>query len=177
MGSDHNVEESKEENEAMATLVRWDPFREVAALQNEVSRMMNGLFEGGGRQQQQQSWVPTVDAWETPSELVYAFDLPGIPQDQISVEFEEGAVTVSATRERSDEVSDERYHRLERRYGTFSRTVGVPQGVSEEAITASYKDGVLELHIPKPEQPKPKKIEIGFESKEPATIEGTSTQQ
>ena len=159
----------------MATLVRWDPFREVAALQNEVSRMMNGLFEGNGRQQQ--SWVPVVDTWETKDELVYAFDLPGVAQEQISVEFEDGALTVSATRERSSEVSDELYHRLERRYGTFSRTVGVPQGTAEESIKASYKDGVLEIHIPKPAQPKPKKIEIGFESPQPATIEGSSTQQ
>src|SRR5581483_785734 len=102
----------------MATLVRWDPFREVAAAHNELSRLMNGLLEGNGRQEQ--SWVPTVDVWETDDSLVYAFDLPGVPQDAISVEAEDGALTVSATRERSAEVSRERYHHLERRHGTFS---------------------------------------------------------
>jgi HSP20 family protein len=159
----------------MATLVRWDPFREVAAAQNELSRMMNGLFEGNGRQAQ--AWVPTLDAWETTDELVYAFDLPGIPQDKISVEIEDGTLTLTAERERSQEVSEELYHRFERRHGAFSRTVGLPQGVSEDAIRATYKDGVLEIHVPKPEQAKPKKIEIGFDSAETKTIEGTSTQQ
>jgi HSP20 family protein len=158
----------------MATLVRWDPYREVAALQNEVSRLMSGLFEGNGRTVQ--SWVPTLDAWETEDALVYAFDLPGVAQDRISVEVEDGALTVTAERERSMEVSEERFHRLERRHGTFSRTVGLPQGVSEDAIAASYKDGVLEIRVPKPEQAKPKKIEIGFDSA-PETIEGTATKE
>ncbi len=158
----------------MATLVRWDPIREASAMHNELSRLMNGLFEGNGRATQ--SWVPTLDAWETDDALVYAFDLPGVPQDKISVEVEEGALTVTAERERSEEVSREHFHRLERRHGAFTRTVGLPQGVSEDAIAASYKDGVLEVRVPKPEQAKPKKIEIGFASGT-ETIEGTATKQ
>jgi HSP20 family protein len=158
----------------MATLVRWDPYREVAALQNEVGRLMSGLLEGNGRSVQ--SWVPTLDAWETEDAVVYAFDLPGVAQDKISVEVEDGALTVTAERERSAEVAEEQYHRFERRHGTFSRTVALPQGVSEDAIAASYKDGVLEIRVPKPEQAKPKKIEIGFDSV-PETIEGTATKE
>jgi HSP20 family protein len=159
----------------MATLVRWEPFREVAAMHNELSRLMNGLIEGSGREAQ--SWVPTLDVWETDTELVYAFDLPGIPQDKISVEVEDGALTVTAERERTEEVSKENFHRFERRFGTFSRTVGLPQGVSEDAIKASFKDGVLEIHVAKPEQPKPKRIEIaGGDASQPQTIEGTATQ-
>ena len=123
----------------MATLVRWEPFREVAAMQNELSRLMNGLLEGNGKQTQ--AWVPALDVWETDDELVYAFDLPGIPQDKISVEAEDGALTVSAERERTEQVSQERFHRFERRFGAFSRTVGLPQGVSEDDIKASYADG------------------------------------
>jgi len=156
----------------MTTLVRWDPFREVAAVHNELSRLMNGLFEGNGRLAQ--SWVPTLDAWETEDELVYAFDLPGVPQDKISVEVEDGTLTVSAERERSEEVSRERYHRYERRFGTFARTVGLPQGVSEEAIKAAYKDGVLEVRVPKPAQVKPKKVEIAFAEPGHVTIEGSA---
>src|SRR5579872_6285185 len=106
---------------SMTTLIRWDPFREAAAVQNELSRLMNGLFEGNGRATQ--TWVPTLDAWETDDELVYALDMPGITQDQISVEVEDGTLTVSAERERSEEVSQERYHRFERRFGSFARTV------------------------------------------------------
>jgi len=157
----------------MATLVRWDPFREVAAVQTELSRLMNGLYEGTGHSAQ--SWVPTLDAWETEDALVYAFDLPGVSQDKISVEVEDGALTVTAERERSQEISRESFHRFERRHGTFERTVGLPQGVSEDSIGASYKDGVLEIRIPKPEQAKPKKIEIATDAA--PTLEGTATKQ
>jgi HSP20 family protein len=156
----------------MTTLIRWDPVREAAAVHNELSRLMNGLFEGNGRSAQ--TWVPTLDAWETEDALVYAFDLPGVPQDKIEVEVEDGTLTVSAERERSDEVSPERYHRFERRFGSFARTVGLPQGITEDAIKASYKDGVLEIQVPKPEQVKPKKIQIGFEGSA-KTIEGSAS--
>jgi HSP20 family protein len=157
----------------MATLVRWDPFREVAAMQNELSRFMNGLLEGDGRQSQ--AWVPTLDMWETENELVYAFDLPGIAQDKFTVEVEDGALTVTAERERTEEVSQDRFHRFERRFGSFSRTVGLPQGVSEDDIKASYNNGVLEIHVPKPAQAKPKRIEVAVDGAQ-SVIEGTSNQ-
>lgn len=157
----------------MATLVRWEPFREIATLQNEMSRFMNGLLEGNGRTNQ--SWVPALDVWETENEIVYALDLPGIPEDEISVELDDGALTIAAERERKQEESDERFYRFERRYGTFSRTFGVPQGVTEGDVKADYKNGVLEVHVRKPEQPKPKRIQIG--SAPDATIEGKSEQK
>ena len=78
----------------MTTLVRWDPFREMSALHDELSRLMNGLYEVPGRPTQ--SWVPTLDAWETDDEFVYAFDLPGVPQDRVTVEAEDGTLTVTA---------------------------------------------------------------------------------
>jgi HSP20 family protein len=160
----------------MATLVRWEPFRELAALQSDVSRLMNGLFEGatGAGNGQSQAWVPAVDVWETEKELVYAFDLPGIPEEKISVELEDGALTVTAERERTEEQKGENYYRFERRYGTFTRTIGVPQGVTEDMIAARYDNGVLEIHVQKPEQPKPRRIQVG--RGEQATIEGTAEQ-
>jgi HSP20 family protein len=152
----------------MTTLVRWDPLREVAAVQTELSRLMNGLFEGSTRQTQ--AWVPMLDVWETEDAVHYAFDLPGIPKDKIAIEAEDGMLTVSAVREREQKVESGRYQRFERRYGTFSRAVGLPQGVSEDAIKASYENGVLTISVPKPEQPKPKRIEIQVEGEQP-TIE------
>jgi HSP20 family protein len=157
----------------MATLVRWEPFREIATLQNEMSRFMNGLLEGNGRTNQ--AWVPALDVWETESEIVYALDLPGIPEEKISVELDDGALTIAAERERTQEESEERFYRFERRYGTFSRTFGVPQGVAESDVVADYKNGVLEVHVKKPEQPKPRRIQIG--SAPDATIEGKSEQK
>ena len=157
----------------MATMVRWAPLSEVASLHNEMSRFMNGLLEGNGRASQ--SWVPVADVWETENEVVYAFDLPGIPEDRISVELDENTLTVTAEREREQKVEDGRYYRFERRFGTFSRTIGLPQGVTEDSIKAEYKHGVLELHVAKPEQPKPRKIQIGVGgSSEQKTIEGSA---
>ena len=155
----------------MATVVRWSPFRELATMQNEMSRLMNGLLEGNGRETQ--SWVPALDVWETENELVYAFDLPGIPQDKINIEVEDGTLTVSAEREREGEVSGERFYRFERRFGTFTRTIGLPQGANEDSIRAEFRDGVLEIHVPKPEQVKPRRIQIGGSS-EQKTIEGSA---
>jgi HSP20 family protein len=116
--------------------------------------------------------MPAVDVWETDNELVYAFDIPGISEDEISVEYDEGALTVSGKRERTEQSENDRFYRYERRFGSFSRTVGLPQGVEEDAIQADYRNGVLEIHVPKPEAPKPRRIQIG--SGEQATIEGSS---
>jgi HSP20 family protein len=159
----------------MATLVRWAPFSELASLQNEMSRFMNGLVEGNGRTTQ--SWIPTADVWETDDEVVYAFDLPGIPEDKISIELDDGALTITAEREREQKVEDGKYFRYERRFGTFTRTIGVPQGVTEESVKATYENGVLAVHVAKPAQPQPKKIHIGVGGSEPKTIEGSATQK
>jgi HSP20 family protein len=150
-------------------IVRWEPLRELAALQNEMSRFVGSAFgEGNG---QQRAWVPAVDVWETDKEVVYAFDVPGVPEDKISIEFEDNSLTVSGERERTKEISDERLYRFERRFGSFSRTIGLPQNVREDQIKADYKDGVLEVQVAKPETPKPRRIQIGGEK---ATIEGKS---
>jgi HSP20 family protein len=156
----------------MATLVRWDPFREIAQLQNEIGRLFGGLT-GPGNGTSGQTWVPALDMWETDDEVVYAFDLPGIPQDKISIEFDDGAVTVSAERERTQEVKQDRFYRFERRHGSFARTIGLPQGVEEDAISAEYKDGVLEIHVQKPKAAAPRRIQISGGG-ERATIEGTA---
>jgi HSP20 family protein len=134
---------------------------------------MNGLLEGNGRTNQ--AWVPALDVWETEDEIVYALDLPGIPEENISVELDDGALTISAERERTQEESDDRFYRFERRFGTFSRTFGVPQGVTEGDVRAECRNGVLEVHVRKPEQPKPKRIQVG--SGHGATIEGKSEQK
>jgi HSP20 family protein len=156
----------------MARLITWEPVREVAALHNEMSRLMNGLLEGNGRTTE--SWVPAVDVWETETELVYAFDLPGVPEEKITLEFEDGSLTVAATRERYEEEKGDRYHRAERRYGAFRRTLGLPQGVSEHDLTATYERGVLEVHVRKPQEQKPRRIQIG--GLEQPTIEGSASE-
>jgi HSP20 family protein len=155
-------------------LVRWEPFRELAALQNEMGRWMNqaaGTSPGGNGQSS--TWLPAVDVWETEKELFLSFDLPGIPEDKIAVELDDNVLTVSGERERTQERTNDRFYRFERRFGQFARSVTLPTGVKEEDIKADYKDGVLEVRVPKPEEPKPKRIQIGSQG----AIEGNSTRK
>jgi HSP20 family protein len=154
----------------MATLVRWEPFRELAGFQAEVGRLMNGLFDGPG--QATQSWVPALDVWETDTELVYAFDLPGVDEHDVTIEAHDDTLTVTAKREKTIEESGDRFVRFERRYGTFSRAVGLPAGVDDSKIAAAYVNGVLEVRVPKPAEVKPRKITIGGTL---ADVESTSS--
>jgi HSP20 family protein len=142
----------------MSTLVRWEPFRELASMQGDMNRWLNTFFDGQTRETR--SWVPALDVWETDNDVVYAFDLPGIPEDKISIEVKDDTLTVSAEREKTEETSEDRYYRFERRYGSFTRAIGLPQGVDEDQINASYRDGVLEVRVPKPAEQKPRRIEL-----------------
>jgi HSP20 family protein len=154
-------------------LVRWEPFRELAALQNEMGRWMGQLAGATPGNGQSSNWLPAVDVWETEDELVLAFDLPGIPEDQVAVELDDNVLTVSGQRERTSEHSSERFYRFERRFGSFSRSVTLPAGVSEGDVKADYTNGVLEIRVPKPEEQKPRRIQIGSQG----AIEGTSTRK
>ena len=144
----------------MTTLIRFDPYREATALQGEMARFLT-LFGGATGTATAGVWAPAMDVWETDDEIVYAFDLPGIPKDTVSIEFDHGVLTLSAERERSQEVSAGQLHRFERRYGAFSRVIGLPQGVSEDQISARYENGELEVHVKKPEVELPHRIQIG----------------
>jgi HSP20 family protein len=157
-------------------VVRWEPFRELAALQSEMGRWMNqmGLASQPGNGQSTSNWVPAVDVWETENELVLSFDLPGIAEDKIAVELDDNVLTVSGERERTERQEGDRFYRFERRFGSFTRSVTLPPGVSEDQIRADYRDGVLEIRVPKPEEQRPKRIPIGGTSERP-TIEGTGT--
>ena len=157
----------------MTTLIRWDPFREMASLQNDMSRLMNGILGAANGNGDTRTWIPPVDVWETADEVVYAFDLPGMSEEDVSVELDEGTLTISGARERTDEVSNDSLYRYERRFGSFSRTIGLPQGVTDDSVRAEYKNGVLEVRVTKPEQPKPRRIQIG--DGQQATIEGKSS--
>jgi HSP20 family protein len=154
----------------MATLVRFDPFRELAGLQDEMSKLIGGFVGDSPGERSARSWIPALDAWETENEVVYAFDLPGIPEDKLSIEYEDGSLTVSAEREREQTRSGDGYLRYERRFGTFQRAIPLPSGVKESDVTASYENGVLELHVKRPEQPMPRRIPIS--KSESGAIEG-----
>jgi HSP20 family protein len=155
-------------------VVRWSPLTELASLQNDMARMAETFFGSRPGNGGSSSWLPAVDVTETDEELVLSFDLPGLKEDEIAIELEDNVLTVSGQRERKHERKGDNYFRWERRFGQFARSIALPAGVSENEINATYENGVLEVHVPKPEEHKPKKIQIGVGSK---AIEGTGTRK
>ena len=145
----------------MATLVRFrEPLRNVA-MNGEFERLIQTMLESPARAGALANhvWAPPLDVWETEGELVYAFDLPGIPEETIAVDLEEGTLTVSGSRERV-ELEDGRFFRYERSFGAFTRSVALPEGTGDGEAQAHYANGVLEVHVQKPEQSKPRRIPV-----------------
>ena len=157
------------------SIVRWEPFREFTTLQNEMNRLFNTVFEAptpGNGGATMRRWMPAMDLVETDDHFVLRADLPGMKEDDVKIEFDDGTLTVSGERKAEHESKNEGYYRVERAFGSFSRSLTLPQGVDPEAVEASFDKGVLEVRIPKPEQRKPRKISIGVGS-ETKTLEGT----
>jgi HSP20 family protein len=145
------------------TIVRWEPLRELGTLQNEMNRLFNTVFDTpapAGNGNTMRRWVPAMDLVEAGDHYVLRADLPGMGEDDIKIEFEDGTLTISGERKAESESGAEGFYRVERAFGSFARTLTLPQGVDAEAVTASFDRGVLEVRIPKPEQRKPRRIEI-----------------
>jgi HSP20 family protein len=157
------------------TIVRWEPFRELSSLQTEMNRLFNAAFDtspagnGGNRR-----WAPAMDLLETEDHFVLRADLPGMTESDVNIELEDNVLTVSGERKAEREEKREGFYRVERAFGSFSRSLTLPKGVDAEAVTAGFDNGVLEVRIPKPEQRKPRKITIGTAGEEPKTIEGAA---
>jgi HSP20 family protein len=155
------------------TIVRWEPLRELSSLQTEMNRLFNTAFDapaggnGGARR-----WTPAMDLVETTGHFVLRADLHGMTEADVNIELEDNVLTVSGERKAEREDKREGFYRVERAFGSFSRSLTLPKGVDAEAVTAGFDNGVLEVRIPKPEQRKPRKITIGTAGEEPKTIEG-----
>jgi HSP20 family protein len=157
------------------TIVRWEPLRELGTLQNEMNRLFTSVFDtpaNGSGNGALRRWMPAMDLVETGDHFVLRADLPGLSEEDVSIELEDSVLTISGERKVHETTEREGYSRVERAFGTFSRSLTLPQGVDPEAVTASFDRGVLEVRIPKPEARKPRRIAIG--GKEPATIEGAA---
>ena len=130
-------------------------------MNGEFERLIKTLFESPARAAglASHAWTPPLDVWETEGELVYAFDLPGIPEEKIAVDLEDSTLTVSGSRERS-EIEDGRFFRYERPFGEFTRSVALPEGTGDGEANAHYANGVLEVHVQKPEQSKPRRLPV-----------------
>jgi HSP20 family protein len=145
------------------SVVRWEPF----TLQN----LFDSVFDAPSpsRAGALRRWMPAMDLIETEDHYVLRADLPGMSEDDINIEFEDRTLTISGERKSEQELKKDGYVRVERAFGSFSRSLTLPQGVDPEALTATFDRGVLEVSIPKPEARKPRRIEIGSGQK---TIEG-----
>jgi HSP20 family protein len=161
-------------------LVRWEPARELASLQQEMNRLFTTFFDapatagGAGNGGALRRWVPAMDLVETDDQFVLRADLPGLSEGDVNIEVEDGVLTVSGERKAEHEEKKEGYYRVERSFGSFRRSLTLPDGVDPESVTASVDKGVLEVRIPKPEDRKPRKVAIQVGGK-PAAIEGQET--
>ena len=153
-------------------LVRWEPMRELTSLQGEMNRLFNTFFEDNGGSTRR--WAPPMDLADAGDHLVLKADLPGLSEEDVRIEVQDRLLTVSGERKAEHEENREGYYRMERAFGSFSRSVTLPDGVDAGKIDASFDKGVLEVRIPKPQERKPHRVEISGSNKE---IEGTATEK
>jgi len=142
------------------TLNRWEPFRGAATLQEQVNRLFGNVLEHSGEESNLTSWAPVVDIYETEHELVVKADLPDVDPKELDIRVENNLLTIRGERKFEKKVNEENYLRVERSYGSFSRSFSLANTVNSEAIKADYQNGVLTLAIPKREEAKPKQIKV-----------------
>lgn len=149
----------------MSTIARWEPFRGLSTLHDQVNRLFSDtLFRTQGEDSSLTSWSPSVDIYETHDELVVKADLPDLNEKDIDVRVENNLLTIRGERKFEKSVSEDNYLRVERSYGSFSRSFSLPNTVNAEAIRAEYKNGVLTVTLPKREESKPRQVKVSVSS-------------
>ena len=147
-------------------IVRFEPFRDLVSLQERMNRLFDESFRGVGRPVADEdwalggTWAPAVDIFEQDGNIVLKAEVPGIDAKDVDIRVENNMLTFRGERKFDDEVKHDSYHRVERSYGSFSRSFTLPSVVDTEKIRAEYKDGVLRVTLPKKEEAKPKQIAI-----------------
>jgi HSP20 family protein len=166
-------------------MTRWNPYRELENLQNRMSRLFEEQY-GGGREEALTSgaFVPPVDIYEDQHGIQLKLEVPGIEEKDLNIHVENNVLTVSGERKFENEQKEENFHRIERRYGSFSRSFTLPNTVDTDKITADYNNGVLSVRLVKREEAKPKQIKVNIghgqsaiEGKKDAVSSGKSTGQ
>ena len=152
----------------MTLLMRPEPFTQ------EFDRLFSTLFNNPRNEGAIQRWVPPMDLVEADDYFVLKADLPGLAEDDVSIEVQDNVLTISGSRQAEHERAEQGWYRLERSYGSFSRSLTLPDGVDPDKVEARFDRGVLELRIPKPEERKPRRISIGANGNGQRTIEGST---
>ena len=143
------------------TIVRWDQSRDMAALQEGLSRMLEGVYRRPQEDLNRGAWVPVVDVYTNGQrELVLKAELPGMKEEEIEVTVEDNTITLSGEKKLDTEITEEQFHRIERSYGAFARTFALPPTVDPAKVSAQYRAGVLTIRLPLREEAKPNKIKV-----------------
>jgi HSP20 family protein len=158
-------------------VIRWEPVGELNTIQNEMNRLFNTFFDqpaSGGVTERR--WVPSMDLLETGDHYVLRADLPGVREDDVTVQLDDDVLTIAGQRA-AEHDPGQGYYRLERAFGAFSRSLTLPDGVDPDGVEARFDHGVLEVMIPKPEQKKPRRVQIELtrSGDDRAVIEGVGT--
>jgi HSP20 family protein len=157
-------------------IVRYDPLRELDSLQGEMNRLFDGFFgtrTGNGNGSRGLSrWIPPMDLVESGDDLVLRADLPGMAEDDVAIEIKDNVLSISGERKSEHEERGENFFRAERAFGSFSRTLTLPEGVEPDAVKATFANGVLEVRVPKPAERKPHRVAIGN-----GAVEGEATEK
>jgi len=148
----------------MNSVIRWELFRNVNSLQEQFSRLFDTSFPGRSSESDLTTWAPAVDIQETENELMLKADLPGIEEKDIDVRIENNTLTIRGERKFEKQVNEDNYLRVERSYGSFSRSFSLPNTINTEAINAEYKNGVLTVQMPKRAESKPKQVKVNVEA-------------
>ena len=151
-------------------ILRWYPIREAASLQNRMNSLLQDFSRAENESSSTVSFVPPVDVYEDEHKIVLKMEVPGVKHEDLDVQLENNTLTVRGERKLEKEEKKENFHRVERRYGSFSRTFTLPTTVDSENVKAQYNSGVLKLELNKRAEAKPKQIKIGV-STAPAVTE------
>jgi HSP20 family protein len=153
-------------------ITKWDPFNEMALLSENLNKFFNRFFNEGLIAPKKSifqdeifkgTWNPDVDIYENKDSIIVKADLPGIQKDKIKVEVKDNVLTIHGERKEEKEINEKNVYRVERQYGEFYRSFALPAKVDASKITAKYKDGILEVTLPKPEETKGKEIKVEVE--------------
>jgi len=139
---------------------RWDPFRELISLRDDMDRLFSSFFGRPSIEEQEGVWAPVIDLEEDNENFLVKAELPGLKKEDIKISVRGNLLTITGERKQEAETKNKTYHRVERFYGKFSRTITLPSDVDADKVKANYKDGLLTITLPKPETMKPKEIEI-----------------
>lgn len=140
-------------------LSRWEPFRDMLSLRADMDRLFSGLF-GGVPEDREGFWAPVVDIEEDNDKIMVKAEIPGMTREDIKVSVQGNLLTITGERKQENETKNKTFHRIERSYGRFSRMITLPTDVDADKVKANYKDGILNIALPKPESVKPKHIDV-----------------